>query len=186
MTERLRDFDDSNRSRILAGAVEPFVRQGDSVLDVGCGFAHFRKFQGTILPRLLHDSHAIRYRGIDNRADVIAACRAAYPWAEFTVGDAATTPLRQYDAVFHLGFDRKDLSDAWKAHESLRVAGFAPRLVLLEAGSPVGKQSKHLESFAEVFGAYIEAGYEDKAVGRYRWTYDVTQPDRRYAVLERT
>lgn len=185
MTERLRDFDDSNRSAILFEAVKPFLWFGASVLDVGCGFAHHKKFQGTILPRLLKDAFDIVYHGIDNRADVIEACRAAYPWAEFTLGDAATTPLGSYGLVMHLGFDRKDLSDAWKIHGRLLGLENRPSIVLLEAGSPVGKRSGHIESFKEVRAIYMAAGYSLCGVDRYRWTYDVTQPDRHYAVLER-
>ena len=178
----MQDYDKSNRSTILAEAIRPFLRMGDSVLDIGCGYAAHPKFQGTILPRLLG---GVSYHGIDHREDVIAECRNMYPGDEWTVIDAALFVAgKNYDAVFHLGFDRKDLSNAWKVHHTL-LESFPPRIVLLEAGSPVGALSKHLESFAEVQGIYIVHGYELKAKGRYTWTYKVTQPDRRYAILER-
>jgi hypothetical protein len=177
----MQDYDHSNRSALLAEAVLPYLRAGDSILDVGCGFAAYPKFQGTILPRLLKDALDIRYHGIDHRADVIAECRNMYPEDEWTVTDAALfVPGRKYDAVFHLGFDRKDLSNAWKIHANLE-----PRVVLLEAGAPAGHMSGHVQSFYEVGNAYVDRGYVLKASGRYVWTYKVTQPDRRYSILER-
>jgi len=180
------DYDKSNRSILLADAVAPHLRAGDSILDVGCGYAAYPKFQGTTLPRLLRDTLGdIHYHGIDNRTDVIAECRKTYPEDEWTVTDAGLfVPGKKYDAVFHLGFDRKDLSDAWKVHGNLLRAGLGPRVVLLEAGSPAGKSSRHLESFREVQAVYCERGYDVVCSGSYFWTYRVTQPARQWAILE--
>ena len=175
--------DVSNRSTILFNAILPFLRSDTSVLDIGCGYADYPKFQGTILPLLLKESlPKLTYHGIDNRSEVIAQCKMAYPWGEWTVGDASRfVPERLYDIVFHLGFDRKDLSDAWKIHSKL-----SPRIVLLEAGSPSADIiSKHIESYLEVLVGYEMRGYFLRADNNYIWSYPVTQPSRRYAILER-
>jgi len=181
----MTDYDKSNRSVTLANALEPFMRRGDTVLDIGCGFPSHPALQGTLLPRWLYERYGIAYHGIDNRAEVVTAGRLAWPWATFTLGDAATMSLCRYDVVMHLGFDRKDLSDAWKIHGRLIEAGLAPRIVLLEAGSPLGKKSKHLECWADVQTIYEAAGYVVAAMGSYEWTAKVTQPARRYVVMEK-
>jgi len=179
--------DVSNRSTILFNAILPFLRSDTSVLDIGCGYADYPKFQGTILPLLLNTSlPKLAYYGIDNRPEVIAQCKTAYPWGEWTMGDASRFVLkRQYDTVFHLGFDRKDLSDTWLVHQNLQDAGYKPRIVFLEAGSPIGVMSKHVESFHEVQALYSKWGYILRANDEYMWSYKVTQPSRRYAIMER-
>jgi len=177
----MNDYDKSNRSDLLFDAIRPFLRAGDSILDVGCGFAAYPKMQGTTLPRLIHDALDAIYVGIDHRADIIDQCKLAYPWAEWVAGDAGTfVPKNKYSAVFHLGFDRKDLSDAWRVHARL-----SPRVVLLEAGSPMGKHSGHLDCWLGVKTFYEAHDYALAVQGAYVWTYKVSQPSRRFAILEK-
>jgi hypothetical protein len=185
MTETIQDYDDSNRSMILGNAILPYLTDGMTILDVGCGYAAFPRFQGTILPRIIHDAlDNVVYHGIDHRQDVIERCVSSYQHDWWTVIDAsAFVPASKYDAVFHLGFDRKDLSNAWKIHSNLLAARKGPRIVLLEAGSPVGIPSKHVESFVEVQGIYAKAGYEVKVRVNYLWSYKVTQPERRFVIM---
>lgn len=187
MSNRLAPYDHSNRSAILEDAIAPFMRPGMSVLDIGCGFSAYPKFQGTTLPGLLYEAvPVLAYHGIDNRPEVITQCEAAYPWGEWTAGDASMfIPEHSYDIVFHLGFDRKDLSDAWLVHQHLQDAGYKPRVVLLEAGSPTGVMSKHIESFYEVQALYATWGYILRESNTYMWSYKVTQPARRYAIMGR-
>jgi len=173
----------------LYAAVEPYLRPDSSVLDIGCGYAEHPVFQGTILPGMLRSrfGDGFSYHGVDIRPEVIDRCRLAYPWGRWTAVDASMlSPLEKYDAVFHLGFDRKDLSTAWVAHLDLLNSGNGPRVALLEAGSPTGKTSWHIESFREVRALYESAGYACRANGAYFWeVYKITQPERRWAVMER-
>ena len=180
-------YDASNRSEILGKAVLPFLRDGDAVLDVGCGYADHPRMQGTMLPMLVHVAYPkALYCGIDRRPEVIEECRKGYGHGEWTVGDAGRiVHERAYDAVFHLGFDRKDLSDAWLVHPNLLGAGKGPRVALLEAGTRRDMVSGHVQSFAEVKALYEKRGYRVVAKGEYVWTYMVTQRFRRYAVMER-
>lgn len=60
------------KNRVDAAA----MREGDTVLDVGCGIGHM----AALLP--MHG-----YRGIDNSRDMIMAARRYFPTMSFTVGD---------------------------------------------------------------------------------------------------
>jgi len=75
------------------------IQDGDSVLDVGCGFGDFKawaKRQGI----------ALSYTGIDLSPDLLQQARMYHPDAAFVVGDVFDLPLQEQ------GFDWVILSGA--------------------------------------------------------------------------
>jgi len=69
------------------------VKEGDRVLDIGCG-------NGRLLD--LFAGKKINYTGLDNSAELVKEARRKYPAAGFVVGEALCLPFEKesFDAVF--------------------------------------------------------------------------------------
>jgi ubiquinone/menaquinone biosynthesis C-methylase UbiE len=82
-------------SRRLAVAFATFagIRDGDRVLDVGCG-------TGALCAAILAQHRKASVTGVDPAASFIEGCRANYPASRFVVGDAQRLPFgdREFDA----------------------------------------------------------------------------------------
>jgi len=94
-----------------------FVKEGDRVLDVGCG--NGRLYQLFYDSSIGKGSGQIRFFGIDNSEPLIDLARAEYPTGKFCVGDMRSLPYddNSMDVIvslvaFHHLPDRQNQSDA--------------------------------------------------------------------------
>ena len=72
-----------------------FLKDGDRVLDLGCGAGRFYEF--------LKDKN-IKYTGLDNSEKFIKIARAKYPQLQFLLGDALNLPFpnNYFDKVYSI------------------------------------------------------------------------------------
>jgi SAM-dependent methyltransferase len=71
---------------VLQQALAPFVRRGQSLLEVGCSSGYYGEVLQYLLPRRLE------YVGVDYSAAMIEMARAHYPAGRFVVADGAALP----------------------------------------------------------------------------------------------
>ena len=188
MQETLKALDNSNRTDILYSLIKPHIKDGMSFLDIGCGFSHLPKMQGTCLSLRIHaDFPETHYLGIDRREDVIEQCKNEQPFYSWACGEVTSFNFAGgFDFIIHLGFDRARYSDAWRIHLKFLEELRGPQVVLLEAGCrPLETHSEHLETYYTVSSFYHSAGYEILEEGDYTWTAPVTQPQRFYRIFGR-
>ncbi|MFA5067200.1 MAG: class I SAM-dependent methyltransferase [Candidatus Izemoplasmatales bacterium] len=69
----------------MAALAEGNFKEGDSVLDIGCGNGRFYPF---------FKERGGKYFGIDNSRNLIAIARESFPGAEFAVADALALPFK--------------------------------------------------------------------------------------------
>ena len=119
-----------------AGLILRYVRIGDRILDVGCGYGAVRD--------CLPAERDIGYAGIDLSPDLIEIARLRHPDDPFVVGDARALPFGEdsFTAVVArsvrtmlVEHDRKDVWDDI-LDECLRVS---PIVLVLEYGRHVGR-----------------------------------------------
>lgn len=186
MQETLKAFDNSNRTDILYSLIKSHVRDGMSFLDIGCGFSHLPKMQGTCLAQRIHrDFPNTKYLGVDKREDVIEQNRGAFPFYSWICGEVMSLNFAGgFDFIIHIGIDKAKYSDAWRIHLKFLEESHQPQAVLLEAGCrPLETHSEHLETYYTVSSFYHGAGYKILEGGDYIWTAPVTQPQRFYRVF---
>jgi len=84
-----RDYIPSQMGRLLVGR----VKDGDEVLDVGCG-------NGRYYPLLC--KKGARYRGIDISSKLVGIAKQKFPQGDFAVADALFLPFKnnEFDAFF--------------------------------------------------------------------------------------
>ncbi|MCD6471014.1 class I SAM-dependent methyltransferase [bacterium] len=74
---------------------EEYVKEGDKVLDLGCGNGRFYE---------LFKNKKVEYIGVDNCQKLISLARKKYPNANFIFGDALNLPFKnsEFDLVFSI------------------------------------------------------------------------------------
>ena len=92
------------KNEIRFKALTPFLKNGKSILDYGCGL-------GYLLP-LLSPKEDIDYHGVDIITDFIKANKLKYPHGKFSLITETEVIKKNYDIVFSSGvFNLKNYED---------------------------------------------------------------------------
>lgn len=137
--------------------LECAVHQGDSVLDVGCGF-------GDLYPLLRRMAKQVRYTGIDLSPDLLASARELQPQANFFCGDLFDfdPAPASYDLVILSGALNEALGDGGEyarttIRRMYRTCRRATAFNLLDGGNSWIASRSDLQSFhPEEIKAYCQ------------------------------
>jgi radical SAM superfamily enzyme YgiQ (UPF0313 family)/SAM-dependent methyltransferase/predicted SAM-dependent methyltransferase len=93
--ERMYHGDIEPIFQVLADALKPFVRNGSTVLEIGCASGYYGEILDYLLPR------EFSYFGLDYSLPLIALARDYYPTAKISVADGGDLPCKDssYDVV---------------------------------------------------------------------------------------
>ena len=155
---------DERRIHFLAGVLKPYVHEGDSMIDLGCGAGLLRKhFPET------------KYTGVDQNPEAIKLCKKESPDAVWLCKNLSDIKGFAYDIVVHAGIPSLSYN-AWDIHTRLY-----PEIVLLEAGHCVEDKSDTVLGFNKVMAIYKKRGYESIYTGKY--SMDGPVPERFFELM---
>ena len=93
------------KNEIRFEALKPFLKNGKSILDYGCGL-------GYLLPFIQSQKGDIDYHGVDIIPDFIKANKLKYPHGKFSLITETEVIKKNYDIVFSSGvFNLKNYED---------------------------------------------------------------------------
>ena len=93
------------KNEIRFEALKPFLKNGKSILDYGCGL-------GYLLPFIESQKEDIDYHGVDIITDFIKANKLKYPHGKFSLITETEFIKKNYDIVFSSGvFNLKNYED---------------------------------------------------------------------------
>jgi len=106
----------------------PYIKDGDKVLDLGCGNGRLFEF--------IQKNRKISYTGVDSSKKLISIAKKTYPKAKFIVGDMLSLPFKkaEFDVIISIAALHHIPSAKLRAHaikEMERISKPGARLIVM-------------------------------------------------------
>jgi len=161
------------RGQILYDLLAPYLKDGDKILDVACGYSPMAK-------QLIQAGYAVS--GFDTDAEVIKALKETYPTGNWIHGSYESLEYRGYTVLVMLGITKTPHSeDNFKDWLRRLIEKNEFHTVLLEVGDAPPEYPR-FQLYIHFIKMLMELGYSHVAAGEYDATLDMVSK-RIYSIL---
>jgi hypothetical protein len=169
------------RVSILWSAIKDYLREGDTVFDLNCGYSH-------LTPPLTSLGHKVT--GVEINEDAVEWLREHHPNETWIQADSyaylKNNEVGRQDILLLLGTSHPPMtSEEYQNALSASISQMNPRVILIESGVS-DAYKPWVQAYPMTMRTLTKLGYEEKSSGSFDATWPIEEvKHRKFAVLER-